>query len=75
MPEGGGLASLADSLKSRGLLWDSDRGDGIVLAQFLPGSNDGGSVLAASWQGAKEAQRILDAFCAHVKSHQPGDLA
>ena len=64
------LAGLAASLRSEGLLWDSSRGDGTVLAQYLPGVAGGGSVLAASWEGTEAAQRILEAFHAHLAAQQ-----
>jgi len=67
-PESQTLVLLAASLKSAGLLWDSKRGSGIIIAQHLPGVPGGGSVLAASWEGVSEAQRVLDAFYAHTKT-------
>jgi len=61
-PVGLRLSDLAASLKASGLLWSSQHGSGVVLAQFLPGVAGGGTVLAASWEGTHEACRILNAF-------------
>ena len=60
------LAPFASSLRAHGLLWDSTRGDGIILAQHLPGATDGATVLAASWDGTDAALRLLDAFQART---------
>eukprot|EP00322_Chrysochromulina_rotalis_P000411 CAMPEP_0115828598 /NCGR_PEP_ID=MMETSP0287-20121206/657_1 /TAXON_ID=412157 /ORGANISM="Chrysochromulina rotalis, Strain UIO044" /LENGTH=1056 /DNA_ID=CAMNT_0003281821 /DNA_START=340 /DNA_END=3510 /DNA_ORIENTATION=- len=62
-PTGLPLAVLAQDLRERGLLWDSSRGDGVILAQYLP---SGGSVLAASWKGTQAARHIMDSFLAHM---------
>ena len=64
------LAPFAASLKAKGLLWDSKRACGIILAQHLPGQPDGGSVVAASWEGVEAAQRILNAFRMHAKTFE-----
>ena len=60
------LAPFASSLRAHGLLWDSTRGDGIILAQHLPGATDGATVLTASWDGTDAALRLLDAFQARA---------
>ena len=67
IPTGLRLSILAKSLFHKGLLWDSTRGDGIVLAQYLPGIQGGGTVLSASWEGPDAVRRILDAFRAHMR--------
>jgi len=60
------VAMLAAALDAKGLLWDPKRGDGIILAQHLPGVEGGGTVLAASFQGTAAAQELLVAFRAHL---------
>ena len=65
------LAPFAASLRAHGLLWDPTRGDGIILAQHLPGAADGGTVLAASWDGTDAERRLLDAFQAHAGFGRP----
>ena len=68
-PEGLRLAPFAASLKAAGLLWDGTHTSGVILAQHLPGFPDGGTVLAASWEGVDAAQRTLEAFRMHAESH------
>ena len=60
------VATLAAALDAKGLLWDATRGDGIILAQHLPGVVGGGTVLAASCRGTAAAQDLLVAFSAHM---------
>ena len=67
-PEHLRLATFASSLKAVGLLWDAARGDGIILAQHMPGFPSGGTVLAASWMGTDAAQLILGKFRDYVDS-------
>ena len=71
-PEALRLAPFAASLKA--LLWDANRGRGIILAQHLPGIPGGGTVLAASWEGTADAQNILDGFRTHAHAYL-ADLA
>jgi len=67
-PAGLRLTALTASLAAKSLLWESKRGEGIILAQHLPGAAGGGTVLAASWQGTNAARVLLDAFKAHVET-------
>jgi len=67
-PVGLRLTALTASLTAKSLLWDSERGEGIVLAQHLPGVAGGGTVLAATWRGPDAVRRLLDDFRAHVKT-------
>jgi hypothetical protein len=67
-PEHLRLAPFAASLRTAGLLWDSARGDGIILAQHMPGFPDGGTVLAASWMGTDAALLILGKFRDYLDS-------
>mmetsp|Transcript_30739 Transcript_30739/g.80127 ORF Transcript_30739/g.80127 Transcript_30739/m.80127 type:complete len:1164 (+) Transcript_30739:124-3615(+) len=66
LPAGLPLGPFATALQAEGLLWDTKRGNGIILAQHLPGFDSGGSVLAASWEGVHAAQHMLEAFQAHL---------
>ena len=66
LPAGLPLGPFATALQAEGLLWDTKRGSGIILAQHLPGFDSGGSVLAASWEGVDAAQHMLEAFQAHL---------
>ena len=71
MPAGLPLGPFATALQAEGLLWDTKRGSGIILAQHLPGFDSGGSVLAASWEGVDAAQHMLEAFQAHLVNSYP----
>jgi len=74
LPKGLRLAPFAASLKADGRLWDAKRGSGIILAQHLPGSPAGGTVLAASREGTAAARHVLDGFLTHVEAYL-ADLA
>ena len=74
LPEGLTLAPFAESLKAAGRLWDAKRRSGIILAQHLPGSPDGGTVLSASCEGTAAARHVLDGFFTHAKAYL-ADLA
>ena len=69
------IKSLAVTLKARGLLWNSRRGDGVVLAQHLPGVPRGGKVIIASWESPGAAWRILNEFRNLVKFASLGTVA
>ena len=69
LPEGLTLAPFAKSLKAAGRLWDAKRRSGIILAQHLPGSPDGGTVLAASCEGTAAARHVLDGFFTHATAY------
>lgn len=54
------LGAFVEDLEARRLLWDAQRGDGIVVAQHLPGKPS--SVLVASWKGSSAVKELLGAF-------------
>ncbi len=62
------LSNFAALVKKAGLLWDSQIGRGIILAQHLPNFQGGGTVLAASWHGAGPGLLLKDSFLQLLKS-------
>ena len=68
------LGAFVADLKARRMLWDEQRGDGVVLAQYMPGRPS--SVLVASWKGSSAAKKLLKAFQAiYMSSPGPPDIA